>query len=477
MRVEDLILSSLLFDEEYARKATPHIKREYFSERVDGILFDEISGFFLRYNALPTIDAVKVQLTGRMGASEQDIQTALERVAEYSPEKRKLDWLLEKSEKFCKDRAIFNAIMKSLTIIDGQDKELSKEAIPSLLEDALAVSFDTAVGHAYLADAEARYDFYNKVDECIPFDIDLLNTVTNGGLRRKTLTLILAESGGGKSLAMAHMAASNLRMGYNVLYITMELAEERLAERIDANLLNIDIDKIKNLGRDAFVTKISNISSKTQGRLFIKEYPTGAAHSGHFRALIEELKIKQDFTPDIIYVDYLGICASARMKMGGSVNSYTLLKSIAEELRALGIENNAPVVSAGQLNRDGYGNSDISLTNTSESMGIVNSSDIILAMIRTEELDELFQVMFKQLKNRFGDPSTNRRFVVGMSRSKMKLYNLEQFAQNGINNEVAISPKKEYKPKKAEEASDDVFSDLSISRPSRGSPDTSGFLY
>lgn len=471
MRIEDLIISSLMYDEEFARKVTPHVKQEYFQERVDGILFDEISGFFLRFNTPPTPDVIRVQLSGRMGITEQDLSTAISRVTEYTNEKRKLDWLLEKTEKFCKDRAVFNAIMQSLTIMDDKDKNHNKEAIPGLLQDALSISFDTAVGHSYIDDAESRFDFYNRLDECIPFDIDMLNTITNGGLRRKTLTLLLAESGGGKSLGMAHMAAANLRMGLNVLYITLELAEERLAERIDANLLNVDINKIKDMGKDAFATKISNIAAKTHGRLFIKEYPTGAAHCGHFRGLIEELKVKQNFVPDVIYVDYLGICASSRIKMGGSVNSYTLLKSVSEELRALAIENNCPVVSAGQLNRAGFGNSDVDLTNTSESMGIVMSSDIILAMIRTEELDDLFQVMFKQLKNRFGDPSINRRFVVGMNRAKMKLYNLEPSAQSGIMPQATSQPTNKHQTKKT-----DDLDDLPVSRsPGRATLDIDGF--
>lgn len=476
MRVEDLVNSTMLYDEEYARKAIPHISVGYFQERVDGYLFDEISSYFLKYNSLPTKEVVRLQLDQRLGITEQDLETAKKRLDDYSEEKRKLDWVLEKTEKFCKDRALFNGIMQSLMIIEGKDKQLSKEAIPGLLQDALSISFDTAVGHDYVADADSRFDFYTRVDECLKFDIDILNKITNGGLRNKTLTILLAESGGGKSLGMAHMAAANLRMGKNVLYITLELAEERLAERIDANLLNIDINKIESLGKDIFMTKVSNIAAKTQGRLFIKEYPTGSAHCGHFRALIEELKVKQNFIPDIIYIDYLGICASSRIKLGGSVNTNTLLKNVAEEQRALAIENDCPVVTAGQLNRDGFSNSDVSLTNTADSIGIVATADLILAMIRTEELDELFQVMFKQLKNRFGDPSIDRRFVVGMNRAKMKLFNLESSAQAGISSDAtATKSTPVYTPKKKEESMN--LDSLPISTPKRGSIDSNGFQF
>lgn len=425
MRIEDTILSSLLMSEEYARKVIPHIDKAYFGERVDALLYDEISAFFVKYNKLPNKEAVKIQVTDRSGVTNSDLESAIENLDNFSSAPQNLEWLVEKTEAFCRDRALYNAIMESITIIDGKDSNLNREAIPNILQKALGISFSTAVGHSYLDDAEARWEFYTRVDAKIKFDIDMLNTITDGGLTRKSLTMLLAVSGGGKSLVMSHMAAGNLREGYNVLYISMEMSEEKIAERIDANLMNIDIDKIKVIGKDSFVTKVSNIAAKTQGRLFVKEYPPNGAHAGHFRGLLDELKVKQNFIPDVIYVDYLGITASARMKMGGSVNSYTYLKSVAEELRALAVEFDIPVVTAGQVNRGAYGTSDIDLADTSDSMGIIHSLDLALGIVRTEELDMANQVMFVQLKNRYADPAMHKRFVVGLDRPKMKLYNIE----------------------------------------------------
>lgn len=432
MRIEDTILCNLLHNEEFARKAIPHLSESYFSDRVDAVLFSELSSYFLKYNQVADTDSIKLQLAQRKGISDEELATSVEKLEKFEESEQRLDWLLEKTEAFCKDRAVYNAIMQAILILDGKDKMHNKEAIPSILQSALGVSFDMAVGHSYIDDASDRYDFYTRVEESLPFDIDMLNSITNGGLKKKTLTILLAESGGGKSLVMSHFAASNLRQGKNVLYVTMEMGEERIAERIDANLLDCDIDKIVNLGKDVFETKISNIQAKTNGRLFIKEYPTGAAHTGHIRGLLEELKTKQNFTPDVIYVDYLGICASARVKVGGSVNTYTYLKFVAEELRSLAVEYDVPLVTAGQVNRGGYGSTDIDLTDTSESMGIVMTADLILAMIRTEELDDLGQLMFKQLKNRFSDPNNFKRFVVGLNRSRMKLYDLDKFEQTSI---------------------------------------------
>ena len=386
--------------------------------------------------------------------------------------------MVEKTEAFCKDRALYNAIMKSITIIDGKDQKLSREAIPSILQEALGISFNTAVGHSYLDDADKRFDFYTRVESKILFDIEMLNKITNGGLTRKSLTMLLAVSGGGKSLVMSHMSAGFLREGYNVLYISLEMSEEKIAERIDANLMDIEVDKIKDMGKDIFCTKINNIAAKTRGRLFIKEYPNGSAHTGHFRGLLEELKTKQNFVPDVIMVDYLGICASARVKMGGSVNSYAYLKSISEELRALAVENDVPVVTAGQVNRGAYGSSDIDLSDTSESMGIIHTCDLVLGLVRTEELDEMDQLMLVQLKNRYSDPAINKRFTVGLKRSKMKLYDLELMATSGFKPDAT---NKTYAPKqkKVEEnqVSESVIESLPMAGIKTKTVNTEGFAF
>lgn len=481
MRIEDTIISQIIVCEEFARKQIPHLHKEYFVERVDAILFEEASQFFLKFNELPTKDVLRVQLTQKTGVSEPDLVSALNRLQEYGSTTQNLDWLLDRTEKFCKDRSVYNAIMKAINIIDGKDKVHNKEAIPAILQRALAVQFDTAVGHSYLDDAAARYDFYSKVEEKLAFDIDMLNLITKGGLTRKSLMIILAGTGAGKSLLMQHMAASSLRLGKNVLYITLEMAEEKIAERIDANMLNVDIDKLVELGKDAFCTKISNIAQKTHGRLFVKEYPTGGAHTGHFRGLIEELKTKQNFVPDIVFVDYLGICGSARVKMGGQVNSYAYLKAISEELRGLAVEYNLPLVTAGQLNRNGLDSSDVDLSDVADSAGILHTADLLIALIRTEELDNLNQLMIKQLKNRYGDLSFHKRFVVGLNRSKMKLYNLEASAQNGI------MPGNTYSPQQIVKANSDVddsppfdlddVKSLPIAAVSKKSPNTTGFTF
>ena len=442
LRIEETILSNLLNDEEYSRKATPFLENEYFSEKAERTILSEITGFFTKYNKLATKEVLRVQLAQRTDLTDNDLATSLEIVERLNvdtpPNK---DWLLEQTEKFCKEKSVYNAILRSIKIIDGKDKELNKEGIPKILQDALAISFDTAVGHSYLDDANARYEFYTRKEEKIAFDLEILNDITKGGLAKKTLTLLAAQSGGGKSLVMSHFAAAALRQGKNVLYITLEMSEERIAERIDANLLGIDIDKLAELSKEDFVQRIENISKKTRGKLVVKEYPTGSAHSGHFRGLLEELKIKRDFKPDFLIVDYLGICASSRMKMGGSVNSYSYIKSIAEELRSLAVEYDVPLISATQVNRNGFDNSDIELTDTSESMGLVHTADLMLALIRTEELDEINQLLIKQLKNRYADTAINKRFVVGINRSRMKLYDLEKSAQSSIASNSSFSPK------------------------------------
>jgi archaellum biogenesis ATPase FlaH len=342
------------------------------------------------------------------------------------------DWLIEHTEKFCKDKAVYNAILESIKIIDGKDDKRTQESIPHILSDALAVSFDNHVGHDYLDDAQDRFDFYHRVEEKLEFDLDLFNKITKGGFSKKTLNVILAGTGVGKSLFMCHVAASTLMQGKNVLYITMEMAEERIAERIDANLLNLSMDELKVVDRKVFNTRLDKIAKKTQGKLIVKEYPTAGAHSGHFRALLEELKIKKDFAPDLIVIDYLNICASARLKMGSNVNSYTYVKTIAEELRGLAVEYNVPMLSATQTTRGGFDNTDVGLQDTSESFGLPATVDFMCALISTEELEEMNQLMVKQLKNRYNDPSYFKRFVIGVDRSKMKLYNVEVSAQNNI---------------------------------------------
>lgn len=440
MKIEETIIRGLMSDEEFARRVTPHIETNFFQDRAEAMVVGEITEFFTKFATLPSKEILRIQLGQKTGISEDVYSNALTLIDKIETGDQNRDWLLEQTEKFCKDRSVYNAIVDSLKIIEGTDKNRSPDAIPSILQSALSISFSSAVGHSYIEDAAARYDFYNNVESRIEFDIELLNKITHGGLPNKSLTILLSVSGGGKSLVMTHMAAANLRKGKNVLYITMEMAEERIAERIDANLLNVDVDKIKSIGKDAFLTKIDNIASKSHGKLIIKEYPTGAAHSGHFRGLLEELKIKKNFIPDIIYVDYLGICASARVRMSGSINSYQYLKNVAEELRGLAVEFNVPVVSAGQVNRNAYGSSDMELAEIADSAAIIHTADLILGIIRTDELDELDQVMLKNLKNRFGDPSRYKKFVVGLNRARMKLYDLEPSAQLALAKEATFTP-------------------------------------
>lgn len=441
MRIEDTILASLTQNEEFARKAVPFLEPEYFSDKVEAALLTEITTFFTKYNKLPTKEVLRVQVVQRRDLTENEVESAYEKIESLNSDIPSNEWLLEKTEKFCKDKSVYNAILRSIKIIDGKDKQFSEDAIPKILQDALAISFDTAVGHSYIDDAESRYEFYTRKEEKLEFDLEILNKITKGGLARKTLTLLAAQSGGGKSLVMSHFAASALRKGKNVLYITLEMAEERIAERIDANLMGVDIDKLAEMSRDEFMTKVQKIGARAHGKIVIKEYPTGSAHSGHFRGLLEELKIKRNFKPELIIVDYLGICASSRMKMGGSVNSYSYIKSIAEELRSLAVEYDVPMISATQVNRNGFDNSDIELTDTSESMGLVHTADLMLALIRTEELDEINQLMIKQLKNRYADTATNKRFVVGINRARMKLYDLEESAQSNIAKAASFTPK------------------------------------
>ena len=432
MRIEQKILSNLIFDENYCRKVIPFIKKEYFAERKEVILAEEIVSFFTKYNKPASKEILQIEVSNRKDLNDKELSELGDFIGTLSQEPVNADWMLEHTEKFCKDRAIYNGVLSAIRIIDGNDKQHTQDAIPSILSDALAVSFDNHIGHDYLDDHNERYDFYHRVEEKIPFDLDMFNKITKGGLSKKTLNIALAGTGVGKSLFMCHMGAGCLTQGKNVLYITMEMAEERIAERIDANLLNLTMDELKVIDRDIYESRITKITSKTKGKLIVKEYPTAGAHSGHFRALLEELKLKREFKPDIIFIDYLNICASQRMKQGGSINSYTYIKSIAEELRGLAVEYNVPIVSATQTTRSGFTNSDPGLEDTSESFGLPATADFMFALVSNEELEALNQILVKQLKNRYNDPSFYKRFVIGIDRAKMKLYDTEASAQVNI---------------------------------------------
>ena len=420
----------MLTDEQYMRKVLPFIKPDYF-QGVYKTLFKEAGKYVGKYNKLPTLETLQIELQesnlqGETFTMAMDIIPQL-----FTKEQIDDAWLLDSTEKWCQDRAIYNAIMESITIIDGKHESLTKGALPDLLSKALGVAFDTNVGHDYIENVEERYEFYHTEEDRIPFDLEYFNSITKGGVPNKTLNIALAGTGVGKSLFMCHVAASALVEGRNVLYITMEMAEERIAERIDANLLNVPIDQLDKMSKDMFTTKVADLSRKTTGKLIIKEYPTGSAHSGHFRALLNELKLKKQFEPDIIFIDYLNICASSRMKgMGGAINSYNYIKAIAEELRGLAVEFDVPVFSATQTTRSGYSNSDVGLEDTSESFGLPATADLMFALISTEELEGMGQIMVKQLKNRYNDPTHNKRFVVGVDRSKMRLYDVDESEQN-----------------------------------------------
>ena len=408
------------------RKVLPFVKPDYF-EGIYRILFREVGKFVGKYNKLPTSETFKIELDQSDRLGGENYTVAVDLLPQlFSKEKIDEEWLLDNTEKWCQDRAIYNAVMESISIIDGKHETLSKGALPDLLQKALGVAFDTNVGHDYIKNVEERWDFYNKQEERIPFDLEYFNTITKGGVPNKTLNIALAGTGVGKSLFMCHVASSALTDGKNVLYITMEMAEERIAERIDANLLNVPIDQLESMPKTMFTEKVKQLSTKTTGQLIIKEYPTGSAHAGHFRALLNELKLKRQFVPDIIFIDYLNICASSRMKgMGGSINSYNYIKAIAEELRGLAVEFDLPIFSATQTTRSGYSNSDVGLEDTSESFGLPATADLMFALISTEELQQLGQMMVKQLKNRYNDPTQNKRFVIGVDRSKMKLFDVD----------------------------------------------------
>jgi len=430
-RIETTILRNLLFTEDYYRKVVPFLKADYFTEYSERIIFEEIAEFANKYDKVPTQEVLSINLQNRSDLTEDSFQEATTTIKSLTDEWVDYDWLLDATEKWCQDRAIYLALMQSIKIADGGDKKLDKGAIPSILQDALAVSFDEHIGHDYIEQSQDRYDFYHRTEEKIPFDLEKFNYITKGGIPNKTLNIALAGTGVGKSLFMCHMASSVLLQGRNVLYITCEMAEEKIAERIDANLLNVNIRDIAELPEVLYNSKVTEISRKTQGKLIIKEYPTASAHAGHFKALLSDLSLKKGFKPDIIFIDYLNICASARYK-GAIVNSYTYVKAIAEELRGLAVEHNLPIVSATQTTRSGFGSSDPDLTDTSESFGLPATADLMFALISTEELEQQGRLMVKQLKNRYNDPTSSRKFMVGIDRSKMRLYDVAEDA-NVIN--------------------------------------------
>ena len=431
-RIETTILRNLVYDEEFSRKVIPFIQLDYFEQRIERVIFEEISKFIVKYGSSITTEALTIQLEDRDDLNETEIKESRDVVSLFTDDKVDNQWLLDSTEKWCRDRAIYLALMESISLADGQDDAKGRDAIPSILSDALAVSFDNHIGHDYLEDYEDRYESYHRKEERIEFDLDLFNKITKGGIPNKTLNIALAGTGVGKSLFMCHVASSVLLEGKNVLYITLEMAEEKIAERIDANLLNVNIQNITDLPKPMFEKKVHKLKKKTQGELIIKEYPTASAHSGHFKALLNELSLKKSFKPDIIFIDYLNICASSRYRANSNVNSYSYIKAIAEELRGLAVEANLPILSATQTTRSGYGSSDVDLTDTSESFGLPATADLMFALISTEELEGLNQIMVKQLKNRYNDPTIYKRFVIGIDRAKMRLYDCEQKAQEDI---------------------------------------------
>ena len=450
--IENLVTKNLLLDEAYVRKTLPFIKSEYFSELSYRKLFEIINKYFTDYDAIPTKEALVIEVGQLSGISDDQHKEILNTITIIDSDKSDFEWILDTTEKWCKERALYLALMQSIKIAEGNDEKRATGAIPTILSEALAVSFDNHVGHDYLEDYEERYEFYHQKEEKLPFDLEFFNKITKGGLPNKTLNVALAGTGVGKSLFMCHCAASALLQNKNVLYITLEMAEEKIAERIDANLLDCDIQNITELPKIMFDTKVAKIIKKTQGKLIVKEYPTASAHVGHFRALLNDLSLKKSFRPDVIYIDYLNICASSRYSKLGNDNSYSYIKAIAEELRGLAVETNVPIVSATQTTRSGYGSSDVDLTDTSESFGLPATADLMFALISTEELEEINQIMVKQLKNRYNDPTINKRFVVGIDRAKMRLYDVEQSAQNGItdaNQDIEI-PKEDLSKKFAE---------------------------
>ena len=430
-RIEQSILCNLITNDEYTRKVIPHLKHEYFGDRKEAVIYSIISSFFDKYNKSASQEIIKIELNNYKGISDKELAEYTDYVDTLNHIESNSEWLINETEKFCKDRAVYNAILSSIKIIDGKDSKYTQDAIPSILSDALAISFDNSVGHDYIEDSETRYDFYHKQEERIPFDLEILNKITKNGLPKKTLSVVMAPPGIGKSIFLCHCATNVLKQNRNVLYITLEMAEERIAERIDANLLNVSLSEIESLDKDTYLSKVNKIAKKTTGKLIIKEYPTSSAHVGHFRALLEELKIKKGFKPDFICIDYINICACQRIK-NGSDKSYAYVKAIAEEIRGLAVEYNVPILSATQVNRDGMNNTDIDMTNTSESIGLPQTVDMLFALIETEELAQLNQQIIKQIKNRYNDVNYYRRFAIGVDKSKMRYYDVESSAQTNL---------------------------------------------
>ena len=444
-RIERTTLKNLIHNDEYARKVLPFLKEEYFTERFDKILFREIYHFITKYNNLPTKEALSIELNNRKDVNETEYKTITDILGTLNKEQIDQKWLVETTEKFCKDRAIHNAILGGIQILDGKDKAHSPEYLPEMLSQALSVSFDQKIGHDYLTETKSRYDFYKRKEERLELDLEFFNKITRGGIPSKTLNICLAGTGVGKTMFMTHLASSILLQGKNVLYITLEMAEERIAERIDANLLNVGMSDLEELPYQMYETKINKLQSKTTGKLIIKEYPTASAHTGHFKNLLNELALKKSFKPDILFVDYLNIAASARFKAGANVNSYTYIKAIAEELRGLAVEYNIPVFSATQTTRGGYVSSDVGMEDTAESFGLPATADFMFALISSEDLEQKNQILIKQLKNRYNDPTVNRKFIVGVDRSKMRFYDVEQKAQEDL---VDTGQEDQFKSKK-----------------------------
>ena len=434
MRIETTILGNLLINEEYTRKVLPFLKNDYFTSNAEKTIHETIGVFVTKYNSLPTKEALSIELQ-EVKINEEEFKETMELLDDISKDTEEyadLGWLLDSTEKFCQDKAIYNAVVESIGILDNQKSSQDKGLIPEILSDALSVSFDPHVGHDYLDDSDDRFEFYHRVEEKIPFDLEYFNKITKGGLPQKSLNICLAGTGVGKSLFMCHVASACLSQNQNVLYITLEMAEEKIAERIDANMLDIAVDDLHALSKDMYDRKIENLRKTTKGKLIVKEYPTASANVNHFRALLNELNLKRSFVPDIIFVDYLNICTSSRIRPGANVNSYTYIKSIAEELRGLAVENKIPIVSATQTTRSGYSNTDVGLEDTSESFGLPATADLMFAIISTEQMEELGQIMVKQLKNRYNDPTVNRKFIVGIDRAKMRLFDVDQAAQDEL---------------------------------------------
>ena len=444
-KIETVILRNLIYTEEYLRKVAPFIKAEYFEDTHQKIVFEEILSFVQEYNEPATKEVLCIEIEKRTDINDTSFNEITKLISYLEDVPCEYNWLVDTTEKWCRDRAIYLALMESIALADGKDEKKDRDAIPGILSDALGVSFDTHIGHDYLLDYEARYESYHQIEQRIPFDLEYFNKITNGGLPNKTLNIAIAGTGVGKSLFMCHMASSCLSQGQNVLYITLEMAEEKIAERIDANLMNITLDDLKQLPKDLYDRKVASISKVTDGKLIVKEYPTAAANTNHFRNLLSELKLKRQFVPQIIFVDYLNICSSARLKQGANVNSYTFIKSIAEELRGMAVEYDVPIVSATQTTRSGFTSTDVGLEDTSESFGLPATADLMFALISTEELEGLGQMLVKQLKNRYNDPTSSKRFVIGIDRAKMKLYDLEESAQDDLIDRMAENKTKKGK--------------------------------